>query len=255
MQKSYKTTARVLAAGFAMATLGSAAFAGVLGGGFVITAENEFGTAYAEISMDSFTYTEASNPADSTWEWNLEAPIDLYDGDGDLIASLSEAHGFYKADPIVTLGFFVTAGGADTHFTITSALLSFGMINGAVGQASVGMTLTDADHNGATMTGNYDEGKAYRAYYNGFAPGGSVFTSQIGTYSVGSGGSDVRAGVDGFRAVGANVSDMSAQFDFTVTANDLAGGTARYEVVPEPASIGAIAMGLGALAMRRRNRK
>jgi len=252
---SNKLAGRGLVAGVALAALSSAATAGVLGGGFVITAENEFGTAHAEISMDAFTYHEASNPADSTWEWNLAAPIHLYSDGGNLIGTLNEAHGFYKADPIVTLGFFVTAGLSDTHFTVTSALLSFPTIPNANGQASVGMTLTDSNHDGATMTGAYADGKAYRAFYNGFAPGGSVFTSQIGTYSVGSGGSDVRAAVDGFRPVGASVSDMSAQFDFIVTANDLAGGTARYEIVPEPASIGAIAMGLGALVMRRRNRK
>lgn len=249
MNRTWYRGFRGLAATAALLTIGASAQAGIFGGGFNITAESSLGIASAQIAIENFEY----NAKDETWTWALEGPIELRSAEGALVATLSEATSFYQADPVVTLGFFVIAGAADTHFQVSSALLSFAGIPSANGQASAGMTLTDSDQNGATLTGHLG-GKAYRAHYNGFLGASSTFTSLVNGFGVGAGGSGVNAESFGFAPVGTTVNDMSSQFDFTVTANDLAGGTSRYEIVPEPASMGALALGLGTLVLRRRRK-
>ncbi len=229
-----------------LCVLAANASASFTGPALHIEATSTWGTASYDVSFEQLAY----NPEKDSYSWNLGGPVEMTSQDGHVIGTLSGLSSFYQQDPIIGLGFAVQAGSSATHFTINSALLSFSTINPAEGQASSGVSVTDFDGDGASFTGTIG-GNSYGAYYNGFLT--NLFSSQIGSFAVGSNLTDVRNGAFGFAGMG-SVSDMSATFDFVLSANDMASGTSRYEVraVPEPASI--LALAIGALALRRRRK-
>jgi len=215
---------------------------------FRVDAVSALGSASYEVGVGDFSF----NSELETWTWNLTAPIEMRSSSGDLVATLNMASAFYVADPIVNLGIVVQAGGSATSFTVTSGLLSFSTINPAQGKATAATTVTDGDGDGATLTGNLS-GKSYQAHFNGAAPGGTVFAGLTNGMAAGSNESNSTNESFGFAGMGA-VSDMSAQFSFTISANDLASGTSHFvvEAVPEPATMAVLAGGLGLLIRRRR---
>jgi MYXO-CTERM domain-containing protein len=180
----------------------------------------------------------------------LAAPVDITSG-ANVIATVDNLSTMLICDPLVNLGFVVTAGGANAHVTIKSALLSFAAINNAHGTASAQIGITDNDGNGATLTGGGAGGMGYLAQYNGYVPGGTTFASLVPSFSVGTFGSDNRNGNVPDTPIVPPVSNMSSQFDFTITANDSASGTSVYVITPEPGSLALLVLGGLALIRRR----
>jgi hypothetical protein len=170
------------------------------------------------------------------YQWALSAPVDIYsDSDPGLLLATIHAFGVeLDGDPGVSLGFFVTAGAAPTHMTITSSTVTFDPIANPQAFATAAITVTDLDGDGASGTGLFPGSAAYQAVYNG----STVFANLV---------SPVFAGVDSsatgserFPAVGMTtivgaVSSIQSQFDFLLTAFDSASGTSRFFVTPEPA--------------------
>lgn len=236
----------------ALALMGAAAMpvsADLSGVAFQIEATNENGSGVWSVGLDQLSYDEESN----TWSWSQGSSVDILGDDEEVIATLQNANVYIQGDPSINLGFAVQAGGTDTTFTITTALLSFGTINNADGQAGAGFTITDVDRNGAVFTAGNGTGDAYLAQYNGVVPTGTDFTRLIGDFSSAAGKSASSSDndpVSGYRPVGGNVSDMSARVQFTLSANDLASGTNSYEIIPEPSALALLA--LGALSLLRR---
>lgn len=215
---------------------------------FVITASNEHGTATYQVANADFQL----NPVTATWTWRLDGPVALRANNGSLIATLVQSNATYVEDPVVNLAFSIIAGLSTTTVSIASGLLSFPTIPVAHGIASSSMTLTDGDGDGASLTGLLG-GKAHAAYYNGFLGAGTTFAALDSSFSVGAHGSASVSESFGFAGMG-SVTDMSSQYSFTVSANDLASGTAHYyvEAVPEPATLAVMAIGALALCRRRR---
>lgn len=157
----------------------------------------------------------------------------------------------YVEDPIANLNFAVQAGPAGSIFKITSALLTFPTITNATASSSASYTVTDITGNGATLAGAESiTGNAYRAAYNGFADGGgTTFDSYFPA---------IAAPVFGTANPTANtsptlipsVSDISTIAHFSLTPFDLASGTTTFNVIPEPATVALLAVGL-ALIRRR----
>jgi hypothetical protein len=177
-------------------------------------------------------------------------PLALIDGNnGNTIATLGQATLVLNPNSQISMGFSLTSGDADTQISISSAVLSFAPgIDSAIGSATAAMTLTDVQGNGASFTGTGPGGSSYSAHYNGAAPGGSIFASGIAGLSTG-GSDDDNFGVLNL-PIGSIVDNMSAQYSFTMSANDLVSGTSTYTVTPEPSSLALMA--LAALAARRR---
>ncbi|MCA9244224.1 MAG: PEP-CTERM sorting domain-containing protein [Phycisphaerales bacterium] len=243
-----KGTVRFLAGLGVAGLIASVASAGFSENFFEIEASNSSGTGTWHVSSTDASITYDPNVGGYTWF--SSGPINIMDGPT-LIATLNYAGVTVIEDPQINLFFGVQAGAVDTTFTVRSTELSFPTIASPVGEASAGLALTGATggHGIATNDGN----DIYLAQYNGLVPAGTDFTSfhsMIET-PVGDTNTDVSAGI-GPTPIGVPVSSMSAQFQFTLSAGDILGGTSTYVITPEPGALACV--GLAAIALIRRRR-
>ena len=186
--------------------------------------------------------------------WSLDSDVNIQDDNGNILATLSNASVSIFADPIVSINFNVQATNQNTIFTVDSGLLSFATINGAVGAASAGVSVTDVNGDGATLS---TEGSTmYSSQYNGLYPNGTTFADLINT-SVSAGAFQTSAasadfpGGGNFASIGVPVDSMSAAWHFSLSPLDVASGTSTFVVVPTPSGVALLGMG-GLVAFRRR---
>lgn len=194
-----------------------------------------------------FTWGDEANPA--TW-W------EVMDSNNNVVFRIHNATVFYDQDPVVNVNFNVQATASNGIYSINSSLNAFATINNAIGSASAAVTVTDTNFDGAILAVSGDRGQGYSAYYNGGAPAnGAVFadllSSNVVAPAFGSQSASQNFNGGGFWPVGGNVFDMSAQWTFTLTAGDTASGTSTYEIIPAPASLAMLGLGLAATRRRR----
>jgi len=248
----------IFAAALGMA---AAASAEVIGPGMLIHVNDGLGRSAI------YTYEVVQGP-DGNWSFASNEPWTMYATDGTALAILNpvedtegQCSATYIADPVVNLSFSVQAGSMSptTTFMIGSALLAFPTINGAIGRASAGYSVTDTEGDAAILDGIGDPAGAQGAYlaqYNGFA--GTVsgttfceFFPLITALPDQTAAPSQNEPAVGFNAIVPPVSDMSSFVSFTLTRNDLASGTTNFEIIPEPASLALLLV--GAALLRRRN--
>lgn len=241
--------ARMLAVGAAL-SLASAAFAGITGNPLTITATSSAGTASFSLAVLDGSWSNNN----TTWTYNGPSGqiISMMDATTHVEVAQLEMGSFaiqFVFDPQVNLNFGVVAGASDTTFNISSAVLSFPSIANATAEASAGVTASDRNGNGVTWTGLQAGGLGYRADYNGannYATGVSV-VSTVAPFGNATGSANFPITNIG------TASDMSANWNFTLSARDAAQGTSTYTIVPAPA--GALAFGvLGMVGAARRRR-
>lgn len=229
------------------------------------------GTASADVSKVLFNITADTGGSAASWSvefpfgddpgdytWELQEPVDLMDNLGNKVATLEPGGTGIQivSDPQIILGFNVLAGNATTNFTITSALLSFTGIDGAVGRASTQLNVNDAaNFDGATLTGLHPGGKVFRTQYNGLVPAGSDFVSLVSGLSADpfltNDISEEFPVGGGFAPIAGTVVSMSSEFHFSLSAGDIATGTSTFEIIPEPSSVLMLGAMVAFLARRR----
>ena len=204
------------------------------------------GPGYATVVTDIDWEDVYANP-DETYTWWMTEPLAIAEENNPqnilgVITGLSIA---VKADPLLELGFAVTAGDSATSFSFSSQVLTIdpGLINAeAFAAASVTVGLGD------TLTGGYAL-EAYRSLYNG----STIFTDLVDTPVGWPGGSEFVAS----QPIPGTVTSMQAKWQFILTAEGIASGSSNFEitgdVIPEPASI--LLLGLGSLALLRKSRR
>ncbi len=224
---------------------------------FAIQASNESGTGTFSVALDEGGW----DPGTDTYSWSLPAPLEVVDGgNGAPIATLLAASLSIHLAPAyeIDMTVDVRAGSTHTDFYVDSALASFPTMpaDAAEGQFFASAEVRDVGGGGAILMGLDTPGMgAFRAYYNGAAPDGSLFSHLISVVQVGDGGTgggSQRDPLFGFRAIGEDVDDMSVQMAFLLTADDEAGGTAVFGAVPEPTGLVLLALGGVVLLGRRR---
>jgi hypothetical protein len=157
-------------------------------------------------------------------------------------------------DPAVQLIFAVNNLTANVGtFTLNSSVVGFSPLVNPSGFASAGLTLTDNNSDGGTLTGLYSGGKAYEADYNGsavFSDNVSTFTSPVDNTITAS----ERVPGIGNNVISGSVSNIESQFSFTLSGYDSASGTSNFKIIPEPSTIALALLGLGATALIRKRR-
>ena len=138
----------------------------------------------------------------------------------------------------------------NTVFTVDSAVLGFAPLANAVGRATAAVSVTDLNGDGASFTPTGTG--AYGSYYNG---GGTLFQELLPGAVVAAANSTATASdvfpAVGYQSIGTTLTDIQSDWNFTLSAGDLASGTSEFEVIPAPASA---VLGLAALAGLRRRR-
>lgn len=218
-------------------------------------------TASSGMGSGSYTITPDMGVMDhnkGTFTWTLTQPVEILNDKQQIIATVNPGtEMFIDWDPVVSLNFSVTAGPADTAFSIASVLVEFDAISPASARATAGIVATDLNGDGVSVAGDL-AGKAYAANYNGLHPAGVNFASLYDSDSTDEafgGVGDASAFPDtGFMPIGVPVSSMSTAFQFTLSAGDTASGTSAFTVIPEPASMMLLAAGMLPLARTIRRR-
>lgn len=149
----------------------------------------------------------------------------------------------------VTLNFNnATASFFNTSFSFSANPVAFAALSGVVGQASAGITVIDSPFAPGGSTLAADGAGAYTATYNG----GSVFTDFFGAgVSAPDGGSNSASADSGIQGIAGSVSEISAEWNFTLSALAQATGTSTFTITPTPAAAGLLGLG-GLIAARRR---
>jgi MYXO-CTERM domain-containing protein len=237
-----KVGVRAIGAGLAALT-SAAAYAGTISDPVIsIHASSSLGAGTLNIPYDASHYNSTTH----IYTWSMPSETDIMSDNGMIIASVSQLSTFIMNDPVVNVGFVLTAGAANTTLSIQSATLTFTALPSASGQASAQIGATDTDGNGASITGGFGGNLGYRASTNV-----GTFATLVSGFNVGMFGSSNQNGNQPVTPIG-TVSSMSSEFNFTVSANDSASGTSVFVVTPEPASLALLALG-GLAFLRRRS--
>lgn len=228
---------------------------------FRIEATNDIGTGFQEFFASDLVF----QPATNSWNWVAPAQTQIMQG-ANVLAVLESATLRFIKDPqankpyYIDLTFALQAGGgaSPTHFRVLTGQISFPAlpVGVAAGRSTAAFNISDTDSNGATLEGWGPPGTgAYTAQYNGAVPGGTTFANLVNLIQAGPGGSGSggqQAPPAGYDLIGTPVQDMSLMLDFTLTPTDIGGGTESYRILPEPTSLGLMALSALALAFRRR---
>jgi len=219
---------------------------------FSITATNANGTGTTTFGVDEGQWDG------DTFSFELNDAYEIWNEAGTaLLAEVKSISTTVIEDPVVEINFNVVAANMETAFMVDSTLLSFPALNAPTGKATAGITITDQNGDGASLTGDLGDGNAYRAVVNGSPGVGDDVATLVGDFSAGSFSSNTSNGAfddgnGGFVALSGPISSISAQFQFTVSPFDAASGTSVFTVVPAPASVSLIGVGLLAATRRRR---
>lgn len=182
------------------------------------------------------------------------------------IGSLDSASLFLLDERRVALSFNVTAGNAKTVFSLSSALLAFSPLINPIAQASAGITVTDGNANGGSLIPLGPNGTYYSAMYGDGVNPMSTFANLIDTSMFLNGGGG-NVGINGSDSASENyplnqqtyiqlagvVTEMRAQYDFSLSAFDQASGTSVFTlIIPGPGS--SVLIAIGGLTLLRRRR-
>ncbi len=243
----------VLVVGLLLLTGGNAWAEALPATAFLVRVDAAYGTDTGSVEY----FFPVNTVIEGSYNWNLEEPVVIMNATNTLeLTTVETLNLVFNADPAVTLNFSVVAGNYGSNITVTSAVITFDPIVKPYAYATAGVTVTDNNLNGATLTGLLTNGAAYEARYNSPAvTWANLLTSPVIAPMAGSTSVNARRPLlpVQWEIIPATVDRISSQFKFHLTASDSASGTSRFEViVPEPVSLSLLLMGSLLLLRNRR---
>ena len=99
----------------------STSWAELVGDPVTVVVSNSLGTATADLPLVS----DLGEPAQT---WGITAPVEVRSTNGQLLGTINALSVHVEYDPLISLSWNVTAGAADTTFSIESGVLSFAAV-------------------------------------------------------------------------------------------------------------------------------
>jgi hypothetical protein len=201
--------------------------------------------------------------ADGIPTWTLTAPYNGTGGggtgDGFTVNSWTAQ---LDKDPFVTNNIIVTNTSGSTQTFVATVLLPIPAVSySAVINSSVGVTVTDSNGDGVLNFANSGATPVYQGTVNGSAvlslnpstPVSMPLTIASCPVSFPGCTATSSAGTAFFPVAPGIATQIGITLTFTLSPGDSAGLTSRFEIVPEPATLGLLGAGLaGLLALGRR---
>lgn len=242
----------VLAAGSAVAVASFAASADTVLQLQALTISGEAGIITIDSSDGVVIDGKLTYEIENVDIWNAAGDVIL----GHITSLFMEVESGRAFGPVVNLNFNVAAGLMNTTFSIAATPVAFASIGSPMGLASAEISLTDSAIGGfgAVLSTSTAAG-IYTANYNS---GTSVFASLFGSSLTADGstgpatvtfGAETGAGL--FTPLAGSAANIGAEWNFSLTALDLASGTSTFTVTPAPGTFALLALG-GLVATRRR---
>ena len=221
---------------------------------FTIHAVNESGSAVYSADFDDGVW----DPGAQTYNWALSSSISMVDG----AAAVATLHGAgitieMTPAPRMSFTFDVTSGDSDTEFLVESAVVNFNTIPSDEAGASFLAGCSVYDSGAGDGMWIYEPGLGgfgvFQSYYNTNPEPEELFSDLISV--VGSPDGGMASGAEsqpgsGYLPLGADIYDACMRASFVLTDLDRAQGNAAYALVPEPASLAILALGLFSIAAR-----
>ena len=160
----------------------------------------------------------------------------------------------FDPDPMLILSFTATNTGSSTQTLSMSVLqpaLMSELVTSSTGSVTTQIIDASSPGNGATAAA-----PANGSIYTALIDGASVATLQDVPFSLIAGPGGVNAGIETFGplATGAVTESIGIDIEVEVSPGDIAQVLARFEVVPEPATLALLSCGAAMLLRRRRAR-
>jgi PEP-CTERM motif len=216
-------------------------------------------TVDVQAGGDTGSWSLNVEPTDDPFTWNLPGPVDIKGQDNEtVLATINNLTINLNGDPQAFVFFGVMAGPVPTAFSISSALVAFAPILNPQAVASGQLGVTDLNGNGVTATGSFAGGtKAFEARYNGPTVFADLVTTPVAAGAFGSNSANEAFPLVGTTPIAGLVGNIQVEFNFLLTAGDLASGTGVFTVTPEPSSMALAMMGVTGFVLwaRRRRRK
>jgi hypothetical protein len=220
----------------------------------MITAVNEDGEAtetFLDFGPPELPENASGNAQENRFkhfEGGLPPGLQMKAQNGKVLGTIEFMEIALDGDPLASLSFRVTAGSSDKTFLIRSASPTFPALVNPQAHVRADILLTDnTQGTDSFVQGELPNGFMFMGTANGTEVRGRLDGMMEIPGNPGSGATMYREDDPGWETLPLSVTQIQAEWKFTVSAHDSAEGHGSINVVPEPSTVALLGIALGAL--------